>query len=37
MDWYVFSKNIRFEVGVGDRVKFWTDHWFIRGDLKTSN
>ena len=23
----VFSKNIRFEVGVGDRVKLWTNHW----------
>ena len=22
-----FSKYIRFEVGVGDRVKFWTDQW----------
>ena len=27
----VFSKCIRFEVGVGDRVKFWTDQWC--GDL----
>ena len=27
MGWEDFSKNIRFEVGVGDRVKFWTDHW----------
>ena len=27
MGWEVFSKNIRFEVGVGDRVKFWTDRW----------
>ena len=26
-----FSKNIRFEVEVGDRVKFWTDRWC--GDL----
>ena len=25
MGWEDFSKNIRFEVGVGDRVKFWTD------------
>ena len=23
----MFSKHIRFEVGVGDRVKFWTDQW----------
>ena len=23
----VFSKNIQFEVGVGDRVKFWTNQW----------
>ena len=29
--WEVFSKHIRFEVGVGDRVKFWTDQWC--GDL----
>ena len=29
--WEVFSKNIRFEVEVGDRVKFWTDRWC--GDL----
>ncbi|XP_050277959.1 uncharacterized protein LOC126719454 [Quercus robur] len=29
--WEVFSKCIRFEVGVGDRVKFWTDWWC--GDL----
>ena len=21
------AKNIQFEVGVGDRVKFWTDRW----------
>ena len=27
MGWEVFSKNIQFEVGVGDRVKFWTDRW----------
>ena len=25
MGWEEFSKNIRFKVGVGDRVKFWTD------------
>ena len=30
-DWEVFSKNIWFDVGVGDRVKFWTDRWC--GDL----
>ena len=29
--WEVFSKHIWFEVGVGDRVKFWTDQWC--GDL----
>ena len=29
--WEVFSKNIQFEVGVGDRVKFWTYRWC--GDL----
>ena len=27
----MFSKHIRFKVGVGDRVKFWTDQWC--GDL----
>ena len=27
MGWEDFSKNIRFEVGVGDRVRLWTDHW----------
>ena len=27
MGWEEFSKNIRFEVGVGDRVKLWTDQW----------
>ena len=31
MGWEVFSKNIQSEVGVGDRVKFWTDRWC--GDL----
>ena len=25
MGWEVFSKNIQFEVGVGDRVKLWID------------
>ena len=27
MGWVDFSKNVQFEVGVGDRVKFWTDQW----------
>ena len=27
MGWEDFSKNIRFKVGVGDRVKLWTDLW----------
>ena len=27
MGWEEFSKNIRFVVGVGERVKFWTDQW----------
>ena len=27
MGWEVFSKNVQFEVGVGDKVKFWTDWW----------
>ena len=25
MGWEAFSKNIQFKVGVGNRVKFWTD------------
>ena len=28
MVWEVFSKNILFEVGVGDGVKVWTDQWY---------
>ena len=31
MGWEVFSKNIQFEVRVGNRVKFWIDQWC--GDL----
>ena len=31
MGWEAFSKNIQFKVGVGNRVKFWTDRWC--GDL----
>ena len=27
MGWEVFNKNVQFEVGVGDRVKFWTNRW----------
>ena len=27
MGWEDFSKNIRFEVGLRDRVKLWTDQW----------
>ena len=27
MGWEVFSKKIRFEVGVGDKVTLWTDQW----------
>ena len=27
MGWEVFSKNIQFEVGLGDRVKFLTNWW----------
>ena len=30
----VFSKNIWFEVGVGDRVKLWTDQWCGDSPLK---
>ena len=25
--WLVFSKSIQFEVGVGDRIKFWHHVW----------
>ena len=31
MGWEVFRKYAQFKVGVGDRVKFWTDRWC--GDL----
>ena len=27
MGWEDFSKNFHFKVGVGDRVKLWTDQW----------
>ena len=27
MDWEAFSKNTQFKVGVGNRVKFWTNRW----------
>ena len=27
MGWEIFSKNIQFEVGVGDKVKFWKNQW----------
>ena len=27
MGWEDFGKNIRLEVGLGDRVKLWTDQW----------
>ena len=23
-----FSKYVKYEVGTGDRVKFWHDHWW---------
>ena len=29
--WEIFNKNVQYKVGVGDRVKFWTDRWC--GDL----
>ena len=32
--WEAFSKNIQFEVGVGDRVKLWTDQWCGDSPLK---
>ena len=28
MGWKEFNKNIHFEVGVGDRVKLWTNQWY---------
>ena len=31
MGWEMFRKNVHFKIGVGDRVKFWTDRWC--GDL----
>ena len=31
MGWEFFNKNVQYKVGVGDRVKFWTDRWC--GDL----
>ena len=34
MGWEVFSKNIQFEVGVGDRVKLWTNQWCGDSPLK---
>ena len=34
MGWEVFSKYIRFEVGVGDRVKFWIDQWCGESSLQ---
>ena len=27
MGWEFFSKNIQFDIRVGDRVKFWTNQW----------
>ena len=32
MGWEVFHKYAQFKIGVGDRVKFWTDRWC--GDLR---
>ncbi|XP_023896574.1 uncharacterized protein LOC112008478 [Quercus suber] len=34
MGWKEFSKNIWFEVGVGDRVKLWTDQWCGESSLQ---
>ena len=31
MGWKVFNKYVQYKVGVGDRVKLWTDRWC--GDL----
>ena len=27
MGWEVFNKYVQYKVGVGDRVKFWSDRW----------
>ena len=27
MGWDMFRKNVHFKVGVGDKVKFWTNRW----------
>jgi hypothetical protein len=35
-DWIHFARNLRFEVGDGTRIKFWTDSWCERGPLKES-
>ena len=34
MGWKDYSKNIRFEIGVGDRVKLWTNQWCGDSPLK---
>ena len=36
MGWEDFSKNIHFEVGVGDRVKLWIDQWCGDSPLKST-
>ena len=36
MGWEDFSKNIRFEVGVGDGVKLWIDQWCGNSPLKST-
>ena len=36
MGWEEFSKNIRFEVGVGDRVKLWTNQRCVESPLQLS-
>ena len=34
MGWEEFSKNIRFEVRVGDKVKLWKDQWCGESSLQ---
>ena len=36
MGWEEFSKNIQFQVGVGNRVKLWIDQWCGESPLQLS-
>ena len=33
MGWEDFSKNCQLAVGLGNRVKFWQDGWFLSKPL----